>query len=102
MTTTNHPVDSTTRPDFPIPAGATADEWNSVCIVDGLLCRGLTWWRRDTAAGSVAVDGLQYQDGHIDRGISLYDVEGNNLTADDAFALASKLLEAARVLEELQ
>ncbi|MBX7433486.1 hypothetical protein JDV09_15400 [Mycobacterium sp. Y57] len=117
--TTKYPVDSTyhqccntigrhtdrcpgLRPDFPVPAGATADPWDAVCLVDGTAMRSLTWSRHDTGTVGVAIDGFQHSDdGRIERGISLYDIKDRSLTAAQAVDLARALLKAATVLDKL-
>ncbi|NOP96966.1 hypothetical protein [Mycolicibacterium fortuitum] len=90
------------NPNLPIPAGATAGEWDSFCLTTGLLCRSLEWSRHDTDIVSVSVDGTQFSDGDMGRGVSLYGADGKELTVDQARALAAKLIEAADVLDGLQ
>lgn len=89
-------------PDLPVPAGATADEWDSFCSTTGQLCRPLEWSRHDTDIVGVSVDGTQYSDGRVVRMISLYDVEDKGLNANSARELAAKLIEAADAMEALQ
>lgn len=87
------------NPNLPIPAGATAGDWDSFCTVTGLLCRSLDWSKHDTDIVSVSVDGTQFSDGDVSQGVSLYGADGKELTADQARALAAKLIEAADALD---
>ncbi|MBX7434565.1 hypothetical protein JDV09_21050 [Mycobacterium sp. Y57] len=87
-------------PDIPVPAGATADGWNSIGA-DGVLVRGLEWSRHDTAKVGVGVDGFQDSTGAVCRSINLYLRSGEDLGADDARALAAKLIEAADKLDAI-
>lgn len=112
---TQHPVDSTyhhccngigrhtpdCNPDLPIPAGAKAGDWDSIDL-DGVLTRSLEWGRFDTVKVGVSIDGFQNARGEVSRSIALYDSVGRELTADDARALAAKLVEAAEAMEQLQ
>jgi hypothetical protein len=113
-----YPVDSATRhccggigshtaecdinlpdPDVPLPAGATTDGWLSV-DTDGAPIRSLEWSRHDTDKVGVGVDGFQDATGEVTRSINLY-LRGQDLDADDARALAAKLVEAADELDRL-
>ena len=87
-------------PALPVPAGATADDWDSISL-DNIPCRSLEWSRHDTDKVGVGVDGFQSATGEVTRCISLY-LGHDGLDADDARALAAKLIEAADSLESLQ
>jgi hypothetical protein len=95
MTTTNFP-------HLPIPAGAAADEWCFPTSFPEDVMRFLTWSNHNAGQVGVAVDGAQFGDGQVFRHISLYDVDGKELTATDARKLAAALLNAADALEALQ
>jgi hypothetical protein len=47
----------------PIPAGATADIWDSDLPLDSDSARALNWSKHDTAKVGVGVDGIQYAGG---------------------------------------
>ncbi|BBZ38741.1 hypothetical protein [Mycobacterium conspicuum] len=98
MTTT-----TTSDPNLPIPAGATAGEWDSIDNETGLLVRSLVWSEHDTGRVGVNVDGFQDASGAVTRGVSIYDVpEGDSLTAIEARELAAALVEAANAMDALQ
>jgi hypothetical protein len=89
-------------PTIPVPAGATADEWNAITSAIGDTVRSLEWSRHDAAGIGVAVDGWQDSTGQVSRCISLYDTECKELTAEDARQLAAALIEAADELDRLE
>jgi hypothetical protein len=93
---------TTTPPNLPVPAGATADDWCDLPAVDGGMARALTCSGHDPDKGGSAVDGWQNTDGRVDRGISLYDAQDKELTAADARRLAAALLNAADELDRLR
>ena len=112
--TTRYPVDSTyhpccnaigqhdcrvvAAPDLPLPAGATADNWESV-TPEGVPVRSLLW----LDLGEVEVSGCQYgDDGRVERGIAVYLPECRHFSSVEARALAAKLTEAADALETLR
>ena len=88
-------------PALPVPASATADEWNCVDTATGLPMRSLEWSRHDTAKVGVGVDGWQDAAGSVHRHISLYSADAKELTAADARALAAALFAAAAKLDEV-
>lgn len=92
-------TDDCPGPDWPVPAGATADDW-PMRDANGNLIRCLVW----LDLGDVAVTGLQYgDDGRIeDRGIAVYVGDGRKIDATRARGLAAQLIEAADALEALQ
>lgn len=89
----------TQHTDLPVPAGATASDWDSTSI-DGMPCRSLQWSRHDTAKVGVGVDGFQYANGEVIRFVAI-DLGHDDLGADDARALAAKLTEAADAMDRL-
>jgi hypothetical protein len=91
---------NTHTPNLPVPAGAVADDW---CFTTGdpkESVRFLTWadFRTDDNA-RVTVDGVQFGDGRVLRGIKAHDTE--DLTAAEARQLARALIAAADRLDEL-
>lgn len=92
---------TTTPPDLPVPAGATADDWLDLTDIHGDMARALTWSHHDTDKVGVTVDGWQYADGRVERSVSLYDAD-KELSAADARRLAAALLNAADELDRLQ
>ena len=58
----------------------------------------------DTARTGVSVDGMQYGDGHLERGISLYNKSTDDFTiaAEDARQLAAALIEAGPRAEQIE
>ena len=88
-----------TTPNLPVPAGATAGEWDSVDL-DDHLCRSLEWSRHDTDKVGVGIDGFQHATGEVTRRISLYEAD-QELDAGEARALAVKLIEAAAAMDGL-
>lgn len=91
-----------TDPQLPIPAGATADHWSSVCTVTGRLVRHLSWWENTVAGIAISVGGTQYSDGELSGPqVTIYG-EDEDLTAAQARELAATLLAAAAHLESLK
>ena len=86
------------KPNLPVPAGATADDWCDLTDIDGDRARALLWSRHDTNLIGVAVDGWQTVTGEVTRAVSLYDTD-KELTAADARRLAAALLNAADALD---
>jgi hypothetical protein len=57
------------------------------------VVRRLTWSNHDTARVGVAIDGMQFGDGHLERGVSLYSkstADDSTLTAVEARQLAPR------------
>jgi hypothetical protein len=86
-------------PNLPIPPGAYADAW---CLMTGESVRSLTWvgFETDDETNLVTVDGVQFGDGRIERGVRVRG-ELEELTAAQARALARALIKAADRLDEL-
>ena len=87
-------------PNLPIPPGATAGGWDEMFDDDGAV-RSLAWFRHDAAGIGIGVDGLQHEDGRIDRYIGLYNCSNPELTSGQARALATALMEAADEYDRL-
>jgi len=88
-----------TRPNLPIPPGAEADEWMIPTDFPEDVVRYLTWSNHDTAKVGVAIDGMQFGDGHLERSISLYNrsaVYDFALTAVEARQLAARAVRGSQ------
>jgi hypothetical protein len=92
--------------NLPIPVGATADEWSGPHFGllskfdDAVWVRFITWSKHDAEKIGVGVDGCQYSNGQIERGINLY--EADTMTAAEARALARQLIAAADSLDDIE
>ncbi|MEE6177550.1 hypothetical protein [Mycobacterium sp. 050134] len=88
-------------PDLPIPAGAVAGDWcDTECVALEDAFRFLTWSRHDASGVVVAVGGMQFGDGHVERNVTLLaESRDVDLTAAGARWLAAALLNAADALE---
>lgn len=104
MITSQHGDTQQVDADLPLPAGATTDgEW-VICNKDHALVRAVEWSRHDTDKYGISIDGWQYANGRVTCGIELFKTYSgfDNLTPDDARALAAKLIEAADAMDALQ
>jgi hypothetical protein len=91
-----------TLPDLLVPAGATAHDWCCNPMGrDGELIRYVSWSSHDAAGVTVAVDSAQYPSGLVERHIQLYEAGAAELSAAEARQLASALLAAADVYDNL-
>lgn len=99
MNTVTDQGDKMTEPDLAVPAGAHAGDWDSLTDA-GDLSRSLEWGRFDTEKVGVGIDGFQEATGEVSRSINLYPSR-QDLDADDARALAAKLVEAADAMDGL-
>jgi hypothetical protein len=74
MTTTRDDNATPGAISSPTAPGATAGDWLTDCSGEG--ARSLEWSKHDAAGIGVAVDGWQFEDGRVERCVSLYDTEG--------------------------
>ena len=87
----------------PPPAGAVSDEYWGEADENGVRHRAVRWWGRDDGQTSVYIDGTQYSDGRVERGISLWlgDHSGITITRSAAADLIAELQEAVALWEEV-
>ncbi|MEH3129152.1 MAG: hypothetical protein PGN27_04225 [Mycolicibacterium neoaurum] len=86
------------------PRGASAIfSWDSVDKASGLRYRVIQWAARELGYCSVDIDGYQDETGAVDGPhLSVYGLDGTQISTPDAVKLAETLIEAAAELERLK
>jgi hypothetical protein len=89
----------------PPPEGAKSDDYWGAADSNGVRSRAVRWWGRDDYDTSVYIDGTQYSDGRVERGITLYLGDNETVTitisAESAANLTAALQEALTRWDEI-
>jgi hypothetical protein len=88
-------------PDLPVPAGATADEWEQSSPHPDDCSRLLKYWSAEVDGLEIEIEGMQWASGEVDHQILLSGETWMTITGERGKRIAALLRQAADVIEQI-